>query len=246
VAGVAAATVAGMRTDGVSWQRPTIERAPRLDPEEVHVWSARLDAHAGLASHLAQTLSPDERSRAAGFRLDRDRLRFTLRRGVLRLLLGRYLEVEPRRLRFVYGRYGMPALPAGRLRFNVSESDGLALFAISETAVGVDVERVADPPDLDDLARAALSPAEREGLRLRPPCERPRAFLTCWTRKEAYLKALGDGLIRAPAELDLRGVDGRWTIETFVPAEGFLGAVAARGHRLALRHYQWPPGPSGR
>jgi 4'-phosphopantetheinyl transferase len=219
-------------------------------PGYVHVWSVSLDVPRSMVSDGFETLSADERGRAARFHFDRDRRRFVCARGALRRILGEYLEIDPLDLSFQYGVHGKPALAgkaAESLSFNVSHSDELALIAVAppDVELGVDVEAIRSLPDADDIASRYFAPAEVARLRPLPAALREDAFFRCWTRKEAYLKALGDGLARPldsfevtfrtdePVELRVLsdpGETARWTLAALEPASGFAAAlVATRG-----------------
>jgi len=217
-----------------------------VDRDEVHVWHADLD-RVPEPVH-ADSLSADERERGRRFRFERDRRRFVAARGLLRVLLGRYLDVHPAGVRFGYGPRGKPFLASGDgLRFNVSHSGGLALLAFAwRREVGVDVERVRPVPEAEDIARRYFSPWEAADLLRLPEGERAAAFFRCWTRKEAFVKATGDGLSRpldgfdvtvAPGEparvVRVAGepeVAGRFWIEDVSPGRGFAAAVAFEGN----------------
>lgn len=161
---------------------------------EVHVWAAYLEEmefDAGLLS----ALSGDERDRAARFHFERDRRRYERRRCLLRLLLGRFLGMEAAAVRFRYGPQGKPKLgESGALQFNLSHSDGHALFAFARTEVGVDLQRIRMGMDVDSMARAVFAPGEKRSLEALPADQRVVAFFRYWTRKEAYIKARGLGL----------------------------------------------------
>jgi 4'-phosphopantetheinyl transferase len=210
----------------------------------VHVAAVSLD----LPWRRPLWLSPDERRRAAAFHFERDRRRFAAARGILRELLGRYLGVDSSALVFVYGSHGKPALasPWEGLRFNVSHSGGLALFAFATGQdVGVDIEQERPLPEMDSIAERHFSPLENAALQLLAEPERRRAFFRCWTRKEAFIKAIGDGLSHALDSFDvtvaaseparLLRVAGepdasrRFRLEGLEPAHGFAAALAALG-----------------
>jgi 4'-phosphopantetheinyl transferase len=228
--------------------------------DEVHVWRATLDVSDATDGRLETWLSPDELQRAAAFRFARDRTRFILRRGVLRALLGRYLALHPKRIVFEYGAAGKPALAAAHgehgLIFNVSHSEDLAVYAIAAgRAVGVDVESVRPLIEADAIARRYFSPAEAAALNNIPdPALRLEAFFNCWTRKEAYIKATGEGLSRPLDSFDVSlapeeparllkttaaGGAGAWSLCHLSPAPGFAGAVAAAGRSWRLRCWLW-------
>jgi 4'-phosphopantetheinyl transferase len=166
-----------------------------LRSDEVHVWHADLDRAAREMPYLGDLLSADERARAARFHFAQDRERWVTARSLLRRLLARYLDTDPARLRLIYGAYGKPALEEEPwLRFNLSHSGGIVLFAVAGgREVGVDVERVRDDIDAEDLAPAVFSHQERQALRVAAPGEKNALFFALWTAKEAYIKARGLG-----------------------------------------------------
>jgi 4'-phosphopantetheinyl transferase len=204
---------------------------PRHD--EVHVWLANLDRAAFAREALDRWLSGEERARAAAFRRARDRRRFSASRAQLRALLGRYLEVDPARLRLELRAGGKPALAADSraegLEFNVSHAGERAVFAIAfDRPVGVDIEQVRGDLDIQRMARIAFSERERERLGRLDAGSRAAAFLAAWTRKEAVLKARGDGLVGSWDEVE--APPSGWRVEDLTLDGGYVGAVAARGH----------------
>jgi 4'-phosphopantetheinyl transferase len=226
-------------------------------PDEVHVWSIPLDHGDDVVARLAESLWPDERARAARFVFPRDRRRFTVARGALRQILAGYLGLAPSALSFAYGPRGKPGLaqPAG-LEFNLAHSHELALCAVtSGRAVGVDVEWLRPMPDLLSVARIAFSPAELAALLARPEEDRLATFFRCWTGKEAYIKARGDGLALPldafdvslaadqPLALLANRLDpaepSRWSLHALAPADGYLGALAVAGPTVSLRPLTW-------
>ena len=170
-----------------------------LARNEAHVWWASLDASAAHVRRFAGLLSTDEARRGRSFHFERDQRRFVVGRGLLRTILGRYLGTDPRRLRFDYGRHGKPAL-AGELgvdglRFNLAHSEDVAVFAVAlGSEIGVDVECLRPVPDADRIAKDCFSARENAVYSAMGPGLRLRAFFDCWTRKEAFVKAIGDGL----------------------------------------------------
>jgi 4'-phosphopantetheinyl transferase len=156
-------------------------------------------------TRLASLLSADERGRAARLQRAEDRLRFVVARARLRLLLARQVGGRAEALRFGYGPHGKPFLPEHpTLRFNLAHAGEDALLAIADRReVGVDLEALGGRRDLEDVARAFFSPAERAALAAVAPARRATAILRCWCRKESYLKARGDGLTRSLATFDV-------------------------------------------
>jgi 4'-phosphopantetheinyl transferase len=219
----------------------------RIDPGEVHVWRIPLDRDPGNVRRATALISPDEIERMLRFRFDVHRDRFALRRAGLRILLARYLDIEPDRVGFTFSPRGKPeiATPDGDpgLRFNLSDSADLALVGIVRgRRIGVDVEHARRVREMDSIARRHFSPREYEEYLKSPPSGRTACFYNAWTRKEAWLKARGDGLwaglsgfdvtLAAGSEPRLRVVHGepgeaeRWRLHAFTPAPGYVAAVA--------------------
>jgi 4'-phosphopantetheinyl transferase len=167
-----------------------------LSGRMVHVWTVRTEAPSAVAERFELYLSPDEKGRAAQFRFERDRNSFVVAHGVLRILLGRYLNISPAGVLFKYESKGKPAIAgSGGIDFNVSHSHGLAVFAFTAGCqVGVDVERIRPLQDVQSIADRYFCSEEATELMSLPPSERELGFYLCWTRKEAYVKASGDGL----------------------------------------------------
>ena len=216
-----------------------------LSSDEVHVWQAFLDREESQLNELAQTLSENELLKAMRFYFQKDKRRFVVTHGILRNILGRYLNVEPNRLKFSYGRHGKPTLTGvtdgHSLCFNISHSHSLALFAFAwGRKIGVDVEYVRSMPDAEEIADRFFSSRENAVFRTVPAGKKLEAFFNCWTRKEAFLKAIGDGLTRSldsfevslfpgkPARLLCVGGDpleaSRWRLRALTPAHGYVGA----------------------
>jgi 4'-phosphopantetheinyl transferase len=233
---------------------------PDLFGEDIHVWHIHLDALSNVAGAFRAFLSDDERARADRFRFERDRMRFALTRGALRLLLGRHLGLAPGRVEFAYGAGGKPEVSSGPSRglaFNVSHSAGRALIALAHhRALGIDLERERPLPEMDAIAESHFSPAERVALRSLPPSERRAAFFRCWTRKEAFVKATGDGLIHPldafdvtlspgePARLlavrDAPAEAARWWLQDIEVPLGFHGALVVEGRPARVECWMWP------
>jgi 4'-phosphopantetheinyl transferase len=224
--------------------------ATALGPDELHVWEAWLDRPRDAVERLRTTLSADERARAARFRFDRDRDRFVVGRGLLRRLLGSYLGTTAAEVSFVYGAHGKPLLADAGLWFNVSHSGAVALFAFSTAGeVGIDVELDAPEFARERIAERFFSPAEVTALRSLPPALQGRAFMACWTRKEAFIKARGDGMSLALDSFDVSLTPGspaallrtEWSTEE--PGQWRLGDVSDPDRRyvaaVALRGDGW-------
>jgi 4'-phosphopantetheinyl transferase len=254
---------------GIKLRRSQVDEEPGWSPknfqlasDEVHTWCASLDVPPEASARLYATLTPDERDRSARFHFERDRQRFIVAHGVLRELLARYLHTEPGQIRFVCNAFGKPDLShacGSRLKFSLSHSAGLALIGVvTGSSVGVDLEYIRAQSDYVDVARCFFSADEVNLLTALPRHLSAEAFFSCWTKKEAYIKACGEGLAislnsfsvpltTAPActPVDLR-VDSndvvparRWSLYTLRPAPGYAGALAVEGSGWRLRHGQW-------
>jgi 4'-phosphopantetheinyl transferase len=177
---------------------------------EVHVWHGTLEPPPAVRDRFAALLSSDEAQQAGRFRFERDRTRYIAGRAQLRLLLGGYLGVAPVGLAFRYGQYGKPELTASELQFNLSHSGPQMLVAVTRIGdVGVDIELDTTDMAREQIAERFFSPAEVATLRGLPAACQPRAFLACWTRKEAFIKARGDGLQLALDSFDVSLAPGQ-------------------------------------
>jgi 4'-phosphopantetheinyl transferase len=217
-------------------------RVPPLGPKAVHVWWTRLDVTPKQLASLTPLLAADERMRADRFQFVRDRDRFVAGRARLRELLGGYLGVAPASICLGYGANGKPALAlqepnaASALHFNLAHAGTLAVYTFArEHALGVDVEQIRPLPDAERIAMRYFAPEEREALHVTAPEKRAAAFFRGWTRKEAYLKACGDGL-RAPLD--------QFVVSLAVePAAGLLSIGGDRVEAAHWRLASWEPAP---
>jgi 4'-phosphopantetheinyl transferase len=229
--------------------------APVIWQNEVHVWRARLDVPWSWT--FDEALSLDDRTRADRFKFESDRRHFCVGRASLRLILSRYLQTKPGRLQLATGEFGKPyfadqKLSAG-LRFNLSHSNQLALIAIvRDREVGVDLEYMRSDFVTDDVANHFFSPAEVEQFREVPAESKTQSFFNCWTRKEAYIKARGEGLYCPLDQFDVSVAPGmpalllgsrvdaadalRWSFSDIAAGDRYAGTVAVDGacSRLVL------------
>lgn len=239
-----------------------------LTPTEVHVWRAFLDRTTAHDERLWGSLAEDERLRAGRIRDDRQRCRFATARATLRRLAARYLHGDPGQVQFCYDERGKPFLAEAErglvdgersvdstLSFNVSHARGVGLFAFAlRRRIGIDVESAERQVDADRIAERFFSAQEASALRsLHPAAARRRAFLRCWTRKEAYLKATGEGIaggalrrfavaVEPQLPACLEWVEGRpeevprWRLADLPFDDGdCFGAVCVEGHDWGMR-----------
>jgi 4'-phosphopantetheinyl transferase len=212
----------------------------QLDRREVRVWPIKLYASHECIAQFRSLLSSEELHHVDQLRFPRLQRHYVMSQSVLRILLSRLLKVPARQLSFAFGKNGKPALAGPtRIHFNMSHSDGLALYAVTiDCSVGVDVERIRSIEDFQQIASSYFHPAELANLVSLPSSDRPAAFFRCWTRKEAYIKAMGDGLT---IPLDTFQVTLRpdqparfaqclaalgWNLHHLDPAPGYVGALA--------------------
>lgn len=242
----------------MSWQLPT-ER-PVLAEHEVHVWRVDLDQPGQVLTHLEKTLSGQEKQRAQRFYFPTDRDHFVIAHGVLRSILGAYLNCAPQQVRFTVDRHGKPALWAQsnrpQIHFNLSHSHDLALVACSRRwLVGVDLEWMRDDLASFQIAERFFSAREVAMLRALPSGLRKEAFFNCWTRKEAYIKGKGLGLALPLNRFDVSIIPGepailvrtyededearRWSIQELFPGPGYAAALAVNGHAWRLKCWEW-------
>ncbi|WP_245915919.1 4'-phosphopantetheinyl transferase family protein [Merismopedia glauca] len=224
--------------------------SPILSVDAIHIWCASLQRSVSEVEQLAASLSKDERDRASRFHFPHHQRRFIVARGLLRHLLADYLAVSPKEIEFSYLQRGKPELAGDRhLQFNLSHSEELVVYAFCLShPVGIDVEYLRSTPDLEPIAARFFTKWEYDELRSLPPAERTSAFFRCWTRKEAYLKACGDGIgggldqieVSLTPEAQIRQIhnsvltDRDWDLQNLAPAVGYVGAIAAQASNLHL------------
>ena len=239
------------------WRAAPIELVPPWD--RVDVWRVWLDSAEPGSGALPGILTPDEIERARRFHFDRDRIRFIACRTALRNILAPYLQMLPLEIRFRYERNGKLEIEemqnARALRFNLSHSSGLAVIAVSAgRAVGVDIEKVIPQPECLEIARRFFSEREYQALSAIRESERQRAYLACWTRKEAFVKAIGEGLSYAlagfsvavepdaPAAIEEVTADPnaivRWSLAN-LHEDGYVGTVAFEKGPCRIEQWRW-------
>jgi 4'-phosphopantetheinyl transferase len=235
------------------------KRSP-ITHDSVHVWIADLAGYIPSANEFLLTLSPDEQVRADRFVFELHRGRFIACRGILRDILGHYTGVAPKLLRFDYNTYGKPELASdpgrGQVKFNISHSAGLAAFAItSGRRIGIDIEHVRPLDDLHSITKRFFSASEQEALANLAPEESTRGFFSCWTRKEAFIKAKGMGLSIPLDSFDVSvhpdepprllrdsgdpGETEKWSMAALRPSDDYVGALAVEGAGWQLAVSRW-------
>lgn len=238
---------------------PSVWSVPPLKLElaetDIHVWRAALDMEDETLSRCASTLSQVEQLRANRFLFPRDRDHFIAARGVLRELLGKYVGCSPALLEFQYGPHGKPALRADSgaspVHFNLAHSRGLAIYAFARSRdVGIDLEPIRPEFAGENIAERHFSAKELDEWHRLPPELRAEAFFLCWTRKEAYVKARGEGLqmpldsfsvtLTPGQPVELHSLDGaRWRLHSFQPSDGYAGALVGEGKDWRLLQWDW-------
>ena len=242
----------------MTWAEPPDDLS--LFDLEIHIWRAKLDLPESQLQRLRGWLSDDEVERASRFYFERDRQRFVVARGCLRDILSRYLQRGPGDLSFRYNEHGKPALEEtvreDRVEFNLSHSQDIALIAVVlRSEVGIDVEGVRLDVTGDEIARRFFSPQEVEAIQALPPEFRQEAFFSCWTRKESYIKARGQGLAIPLDEFDVSVNPGeparlianradpdevsRWKMYRLEPGTGYVGALTVEAGDWNLKHWKW-------
>lgn len=245
------------------WQPSTT--VPALADDGVHLWRASLHADDARATQLAQLLAEDEAARAAKFVFARDRRRYVVARATLRRLLSGYLAVAPDAVGFAYEAHGKPILAPplddSGLAFNVSHSGDLAVFAFTRgRRVGVDVEFMRPLDDMHQVAATVFSPRELASFNALPPGQQHGAFYAGWTRKEAFIKALGAGMSYPLKEFDVTLAPheaarlvtvardpasvGNWQMVAFAPADDHAGALVVEATDVTVSF--WDAGDDSR
>jgi 4'-phosphopantetheinyl transferase len=218
-----------------------------LGPDAVHVWSVAAETQSAVVDRLELLLNGEERARAGQFRFEQDRKQFVLTRGLLRKLLALYLERDAAGLEFVYSEHGKPSLQnsPNDVRFNLSHSAGRSLFAFTRGhEVGVDIEFMRSDIEFERLSDMFFSETERNTLRSLEADTRREAFYRCWTCKEAYIKARGEGLSLPLEDFDV-AIEGdraelqatrpdpreaaKWFMQRLDVGQGYAAALAVEG-----------------
>jgi 4'-phosphopantetheinyl transferase len=241
-----------------SWQ--LCAQPKPLEEGEVQLWIAPLGPAPDKLSFFKSILSVDEQARVKRFHKTVDADRFVAGRGTLRSLLAAYLAMEPNRLEFTYDPFGKPRLTgkAAFISFSVSHCEDCGLLGfVRRHRIGVDLERVREGMNVEELAQRFFSANELRKLRSLPPAQQKEAFYRAWTRKEAYLKARGEGLSYgldrvevslAPDEpamilsaADDPGISQRWAVQHLLPRPGYVGAATVEASSIEFKYFELEP-----
>ncbi len=226
------------------WHNPTI--FPLLSANSIHIWKTDLNQNEQVIAEYRQYLSQDEQARADRFLFDKHRNRYTVARGVLRKLLARYLNLRPNEIEFNYTQHGKPQIAYSDLKFNVSHSHEVAVYVFNlHHEVGVDCEQLNHKHAEQDLAQRFFAKNEYQRLIQLPESQRHLAFFNLWTRKEAFIKAIGLGLSyplnkfevsfypdEEPAILAIHddpAAVSKWSVAAFKPTDDYVAAVVVEG-----------------
>jgi 4'-phosphopantetheinyl transferase len=234
--------------------------SPRqLPKDEVHLWRADLDALRSEEPRWHEVLSADEAARAARFHFPIDRQRFVATRALLKTILGSYLATDPNHLTFTYSKTDKPHLSQpyaeSGISFNISHSRGVALLAFTlRREIGVDVEQVRSDFEIEAIARRFFSQHEQRQLGAEPAEKRFEAFFRCWTRKESYIKATGDGLSLPLDQFDVSIAAGdcsaliatrpdateaaKWSMREVAAGPGYAAALCVQGTDWKLKSWR--------
>ena len=228
-----------------------------LSEDEAHIWRADLDLDECFQGSFLKLLSPDEKKRARKFRFAKDSRNFIAARGILRLLIGKYLETNPAEITFQYSEFGKPGIANNdSLRFNISHSQNIALFAFTKFFnIGIDVEFVNPNIEVKEIAARFFSTNEVKNLLALPEAQQTLGFFHCWTRKEAFIKAVGEGLsfpldqfevsLEPDKPAKLLATDwepnavSEWSIYSMSPGANFVGCVAIGGLIKEIKFWNW-------
>ncbi len=230
-----------------------------LKDGEVDVWQISLNLESSSLRTSLEILSADERQRASRFHFDQDREKFIVARAAFRDILSCYLEIPPNQIQFSCNRFGKPSLAVetnpNTIQFNISRSNEIALCAVtSGREVGVDIEFINDESASLEVAERFFAPDETADLKWLPASLQTRAFFSCWTRKEAYIKAIGEGFSHSlhkfsvsilPEELtptlhtDTSERTQNWVLKTLFPDPNYAAALAVEGVMPIVRCRKW-------
>lgn len=228
-----------------------------LQPGLVHIWRAELQVPTSDLSSYISILSKEERARANRFYFQKDRNQFAVGRSILRQLIGKYAGVDPKGIQFEYSEFGKPSCPQiANLKFNLSNKNGLALIGFTlEAEIGVDLEEIQPNIAVASIAENFFAQKEREAILRLPEDQQVAAFFHCWTCKEAFIKAHGQGLSLALDQFEVEvhpeipaalkkvnwepAIADKWDIQAFIPQINFAGAVVLDRVIDQIEYFSW-------
>ncbi|MGI9549671.1 MAG: 4'-phosphopantetheinyl transferase family protein [Aurantibacter sp.] len=228
-----------------------------LPSNTIHVWTKNFGAVQHETERLIHLLNDHEKIRANKFKFPKDRQRFIVSRAVLKVLLGRYLDENPQEIEFEYGAYGKPEVKVpSSVNFNISHAGNMVVLGfVKNYTIGVDVEIVKNDFDVVELAENFFSQDEIRALSNTNENERFRAFYRCWTRKESFIKAVGQGLSypldsfavsldddHSAEFLKINGIPDpqkNWRLHSFIPADGYIAALSINGNPKTIQFFDW-------
>ena len=225
---------------------------------EVHIYFASVNLARPYIDDLRKNLIDEEKQKALKFVFEKDRVRYTIARGILREILGQYLSAVPNEISFSSNKYGKLSIDRkyhqSNLNFNLSHSGDMIVYGIiNDRQIGIDVENIRPNDSSRNIINRFCSGHEKDEFNMLPERIKERAFFTCWTRKEAYIKALGLGLYyplehfsvsltpgkRAKLTYDKNYDVSKWSLEEFISTDQYIGAVAVEGKDLDINLFQW-------
>lgn len=233
-----------------------VPKLPALGSDQVHLWCVNLTRPSAPISDLLSLLGADEQARAEKFHFEQDRDFYIVGRAILRTLISHYEQISAPSVAFIYGEQGKPELQNSDLQFNVSHAYGVALLGFCRgRQMGVDVELIRPLPNANRVAKRSFSQQEYEVWTAVPEPEKMHAFFNCWTRKEAYIKAIGQGLacplgsfavtLRPEEPAQLLHINhspeaaAKWQLHSLIPAKGYVGAVLVEGEDWRFSQFAW-------
>ena len=243
-----------MKTDELEWRHAV--PGNRINSDEIHVWRAFIDVNTVEFENLSRLLSVDELKRAGRFHFEIDQKRFVAARGILRKILAGYLNMDPVAICFEYNAHGKPMLAGDELYFNLSHSGAFALYAVARRKqIGIDIENMSGKVSVEQVAQQFFSKNEISALEQTDITHRPELFFQYWTRKEAFLKARGEGLSFPMEQCDVSLINGKilspvtlqgnqkevsnFYVRDLFPGEGYAAAIAIEEgvYNLSCRHF---------
>jgi 4'-phosphopantetheinyl transferase len=236
------------------WQHT--DQTPILTTDEIHIWRAHLDLSTEQLNRVKSALSNEEIERVKRFVFPIHQQRFAAARGILRYILSKYLPQDPADITFGYNAFGKPHIATDNpsLYFNLSHANALALYAIGlQPHIGIDIEQIQENIEVESIAQRFFSTEEYEAIRNLLPTERKRAFFNIWTRKEAFIKARGDGLsfplkdftVNYQEEARLMHISGKdeeashWFLTPLYPGDNYIATLANPRRKYSIQLYQF-------